>query len=180
MTSPYKFYQFFINADDRDVGRYLRYFTMLDRDTIESLDAATVAHPEQREAHLALARDVTTRVHGADVLRAAEEASRVLFGGADPRSLAADTFDVLRAEIPTFALPGAGDGLSSQDVVNAVTVGESALFKSRGDARRMIEQGGVYLNGERIGAESRPVDLLHGRYVLVRKGSKTFGLAEAG
>jgi tyrosyl-tRNA synthetase len=178
MTSPYKFYQFFINADDRDVGRYLRYFTMLDRATIEGLDAAHAEHPERREAHVALARDVTTRVHGAGVLHAAEEASRLLFGGADPRSLAADTFDVLRGELPTFALAGDRGRCTSQDVVSAVTAGEGALFKSKGDAKRMLDQGGVYLNGERIGTEPQPVDLLHGRYVLVRKGSKTFALAD--
>ncbi len=86
-TSPYKFYQFWINTDDRDVGKYLRTFTLLSHEEIEGLDASAAGSPEKREAQRALARDVTARVHGDGAVRAAEEVSGLLFGGADPASL---------------------------------------------------------------------------------------------
>jgi tyrosyl-tRNA synthetase len=180
LTSPYKFFQFWINVDDQDALRYLRYFTLMSREEIEALDAATEAHPERREAQLRLAAEVTARVHGDYALRAAEEASRVLFGGADPRTLSEATFDVLREEIPTFALSRETGEVTSQDVLHAVTDAKTGLFKSRGDAKRMVEQGGVYVNGERLGGEPTPVDLLAGRYVLVRKGGKSYGLVDSG
>jgi tyrosyl-tRNA synthetase len=179
MTSPYRFYQFWINTEDAEVGRYLRYFTFLSRDEIESLERATAEHPERREAQQALARDVTVRVHGADALRAADEASRLLFGGADPRTLTAETFELLRTEVPTFAV-AAASALTSADIVAAACAGPSPLFKSKGDAKRMVEQGGVYVNGDRLSMEPAPVSLLHSRFVLLRKGAKSFALGVVG
>jgi tyrosyl-tRNA synthetase len=176
-TSPYRFYQFWINTEDRDVGQMLRYFTLLERPEIERLDDAVRARPESREAQRALAADVTRRVHGADALRAAEEVSQLLFGKGDPRTLSEGALRQLEQEIPTFELSGAS--IDTQDVINAVSGDGSALFKSRGEARRALEQGGVYLNGDRLGAERKPVDrgeLLHGRYLLVRKGGRSYGL----
>lgn len=171
-TSPYKFYQFWINVDDRDVGRYLRFFTLLPRAEIETLDAGTVQHPEKREAQRALARDVTARVHGAEAVRAAEEVSALLFGGLDPASLSISALEALREEIPSFKSASLTD---PQAIIDAVT-GETGLFKSRGDAKRMVQQGGVYLNGQRVAAELTSVTPLHGKYVLVRKGAKTYAL----
>ena len=171
-TSPYKFYQFWINADDRDAGKYLRTFTLLSREEIEALDAAAVAHPEKREAQRALARDVTARVHGGDAIKAAEEVSGLLFGGLDPASLSAGAVDALREEIPYFVATNMNE---PQAIIDAVT-GETGLFKSRGDAKRMVQQGGVYLNGARVDAELKSVTPLHGKYVLVRKGGKTYSL----
>jgi tyrosyl-tRNA synthetase len=179
MTSPYRFYQFWINTEDAEVGRYLRYFTFLSHEEIESLDGATAEHPEKREAQQALARDVTARVHGEAAVRAADEASRLLFGGADPRTLTAETFELLRSEVPTFSV-ATGTELTTQDVVAAACAGPSPLFKSKGDAKRMIEQGGVYVNGERLSAEPSAVSLLHSRFVLLRKGGKSFALGVAG
>ena len=177
-TSPYRFYQFWFNTDDRDVGQMLRFFTLLERPNIEALDRTTKEKPEAREAQRALARDVTERVHGAPALQAAEEVSQLLFGKGDPRLLSRDALQLLEREIPTFELAD-GKELDSQEVINAVSGEGEALFKSRGDARRALEQGGVYLNGERLGAERAPVtrdQLLHGRYLLVRKGARTYGL----
>jgi tyrosyl-tRNA synthetase len=171
-TSPYKFYQFWINSDDRDAGRYLRTFTLLSREEIEALDGAATERPEKREAQRALARDVTARVHGEEAIRAAEEVSGLLFGGLDPASLSASALEALREEIPYFTSSSLTD---PQAIVDAVT-GDNGLFKSRGDAKRMVQQGGVYLNGQRVDAELKSVSPLHGRYVLVRKGAKTYAL----
>jgi tyrosyl-tRNA synthetase len=176
-TSPYRFYQFWINTDDRDVGQMLRYFTLLDREEVEALDDTMRARPEARDAQRALASDVTRRVHGDDALRAADEVSQLLFGKGDPRGLSAEALRLLEQEIPTFELTEAM--FDTQDVINAVSGDGDALFKSRGDARRALQQGGVYLNGERMAAERAPVpreQLLHGRYLLVRKGGRSYGL----
>src|ERR1700694_701457 len=99
-TSPYRFYQFWVNTDDADVGAYLRRFTLLERDEIEALEAAAVAHPERREAQRRLAFDVTARVHGEDAARVAEEVSAILFGGVDPHRLSERALAALAAEIP--------------------------------------------------------------------------------
>ena len=171
-TSPYKFYQFWINTDDRDVGKYLRTFTLLSREEIEALDASAAAHPEKRESQRALARDVTARVHGDEAIRAAEEVSGLLFGGADPASLSGSALEALREEIPYFSAASLDE---PQSIIDAVTA-EAGLFKSRGDAKRMVQQGGVYLNGQRVEGEAKAVAPLHGKYVLVRKGAKSYAL----
>jgi tyrosyl-tRNA synthetase len=171
-TSPYAFYQFWLGTEDADAGRYLRYYTLLSREEIEALDGAATERPEKREAQRALARDVTARVHGEEAIRAAEEVSGLLFGGLDPASLSASALEALREEIPYFTSSSLTD---PQAIVDAVT-GDNGLFKSRGDAKRMVQQGGVYLNGQRVDAELKSVSPLHGKYVLVRKGAKTYAL----
>lgn len=181
-TSPYRFYQFWINTDDRDVGQMLRFFTLLDRTQIEALDQATKDAPEGREAQRALARDVTERVHGAEALKAAAEVSQLLFGKGEPGALSRDALRLLEREIPTFELNG-GKEIDTQDVINAVSGEGDALFKSRGEARRALEQGGVYLNGERLGTERVPLSagsVLHEKYVLVRKGARSYALVRLG
>lgn len=182
-TSPYKFYQFWVNADDRDVGRWLRFFTLLSREEIEALDAETAEHPERRGAQRALAREVTTRVHGEEAARAAEEASGILFGkGADVAGLSAAALAMLAEEIPAFAMTG-GAALEVNALLDALTAGEAPMFKSKGEARRAIQQGGLYVNGARLGADDRELDrgaLLQGRYLLVRKGARTYGLVTVG
>ena len=180
LTSPYKFYQFLVNVDDRDAGRYLRYFTLLPRTDVEQLEQALVERPEQREAQLALAREVTRMVHGDQALAAAREVSSLLFGGADPASLSREALLALQLEIPVFTLEPK-DGYSTYDVLEAVCVGPEALFKSKADMRRMLQQGGVYLNGRRLGPEREPLqanDLLGGEFVLVRKGARSYGLVK--
>jgi tyrosyl-tRNA synthetase len=173
-TSPYKFYQFWINTDDRDVGKYLRTFTLLSREEIESLDTATNERPEKREAQRALARDVTERLHGEGSVRAADEVSGLLFGGLDPASLSKEAVEALREEIPSFK---ASSLTEPQAVIDGVT-SENGVFKSRGDAKRMVQQGGVYLNGQRVDGELKSVTPLHGKYVLLRKGAKNYALVE--
>ena len=178
MTSPYKFYQFWINADDRDVSRWLRFFTLLDRETIESLDRETQEHPERRTAQRTLADHMTARVHGADALRTAAEVSALLFGGSDPAALSAQALAALAAEIP-FAhakwarADGDGRSLGLQDALVA-----AQLATSKSDARRTIQQGGVAVNGVRASGDAPvvPAQCLHGSYVLLRKGARHYAL----
>jgi tyrosyl-tRNA synthetase len=180
LTSPYKFYQFLVNTDDRDASRYLRSFTLLAREEIETLEHALTERPEKREAQRALAADVTKRVHGEKALAAAEEVTGLLFGGADPKALSRDALLALKLEIPVFTVERK-DELTTFDIIEATLVGPDALFSSKADMRRMLQQGGVYLNGRRI-AEREPLaadDLLAGEFVLVRKGAKTYGLVHA-
>ena len=179
-TTPYQFYQFWINADDRDVGRYLRFFTLLSRDEVESLDRAAAERPEKREAQQALADEVTTRVHGAESARVAREISALLFGGADPSTLGPATFAALRREVPFAELPAMpqGPGLDPLDLLVA-----TELVASRGAAKRLLEQGGVYVNGRRVSAADRFVSaeqLLPGGHALLRKGARDYGLVRVG
>jgi tyrosyl-tRNA synthetase len=180
LTTPYKFYQFLVNVDDRDAGKYLRYFTLLERERIEALDAALAEHPERRDAQRALAREVTTLVHGDHATNAAEEVSALLFGGGDPRALSREALLALQLEIPVFTAEPK-DQITTHDVLETTLVGADALFGSKGDMRRMLQQGGVYLNGRRLSAEREPLgdnDLLGGEFALVRKGAKSYGLVK--
>ncbi len=183
LTSPYKFYQFWVNVEDRDASRYIRFFTLLSRHEIEALDAEMAAHPEQRTMQRALARDVTRRVHGNIALAAVDEVSGLLFGGADPKTLSRDALLALQLEIPVFSIEPDADRaeLTTQDVLATVCVGPEALFTSKGDLRRMVQQGGVYINGRRVSPEREPLlpdDLLGGEFVLVRKGARSYGLVK--
>ena len=178
-TSPYRFYQFWINTDDRDVSQMLRTFTLLDRREIETLDAATTAKPEAREAQRVLARDVTERVHGSAAVKAAEEVSQLLFAKGDPRSLSKTAMNLLAKEIPTVEWKVA-QPRDTMTLLDALSAGPDALFKSKGEAKRAVEQGGLYLNGERVGTERAAIsssDLLHG-YLLVRKGARSYCLVK--
>jgi len=173
-TSPYKFYQYWINADDRDTSKFLRLFTMLSRQEIEALDKLIESAPEKREAQQALARDVTTRVHGAEAAKVAEQVSQVLFGKADPTSLGEPVLRALSEEVPFAEVPAAPGLLDA-----LVTL---KLAASKSAARRLAEQGGVYLNGQRVAASTElPATApLAGRYYLVRKGARDYGLLRIG
>ena len=169
-TSPYKFYQYWINVDDRDTGKYLRFFTLLPRKEIEELDKLIASAPEKREAQQALARDVTARVHGDDAARVAEEVSKVLFGKADPATLSEAVLKALSQEVP-FAEVAETPGLLDALVLLQLTA-------SKGAGRRLVEQGGVYLNGQRASADTNLATTkpLAGRYHLIRKGARDYGL----
>lgn len=175
MTSPYAFYQFWLNAQDSQVGGLLRVFTFRTRAQIEQLEAATAQRPAAREAQRALAADVTTLVHGEQATAQAVAASQALFGRGDLASLDAATVRDATAELPQarFSL---GDALID------LLVG-SGLAPSRGGARRTITEGGAYVNNVKVldpdavvGAEQ----LLHERYVVLRRGRKALaaGLRE--
>src|SRR6266404_1551275 len=141
-----KFYQYWINVDDRDTGKYLRLFTLLSRKDIEALDKLIETAPEKREAQQALARDVTGRVHSGEAARVAEEVSQVLFGKADPATLSEPVLRALSEEVP-FA-----ESRESPVLLDAMVT--LKLAASKGAAKRLVEQGGVYLNGQRVSADT--------------------------
>lgn len=184
LTSPYKFYQFWMGVDDRDVSRFLRYYTLLSLDEITELDSAVRSTPEQRAAQRALAAEVTTRVHGEEATRVAREVSALLFEKADPHSLSTHALAALRAEIPFANYNGAtGDGAEDGASGNSVDVLECltslGMAASRGAARRVVDQGGVSVNGARLVSGEHRVErerLLQGGYLLLRKGQREFGL----
>jgi tyrosyl-tRNA synthetase len=181
-TTPYAFYQFWLGTDDADVGRYLRYYTLLSREEIEALDTSRATAPEQRVSQKALARDVTRRVHGEAALAAAEQVSTFLFGGLDPRELSPEAFRILRAEAPfTEVRPAdvAADGDTTKlDVLKLLTA--SGLAASNGAAKRLLEQGGVSVNKRKISASDRLLDagdvLLKDGYLVVGKGKRELGV----
>jgi tyrosyl-tRNA synthetase len=167
-TSPYRFYQYWIQLPDADVDRFLRQLTLLPLDEIEAIVAEHSQAPERRLGQQRLAAELTTVVHGEAAARAAAEASDVLFAGSgDPPSPEALT--MLVDEVPTTRQGALGEGL---DLVTLLAATDLASSKS--DARRALDERSVTLNGERID-EARPVssaDLLHGRYLLLRRGKK--------
>jgi len=172
-TSPYKFYQFWMNVDDRDGEKYLKLFTERARDDIKQLVATQEKDPAARATQRALATDVTTLVHGAALTRNAGVAAEILFGEFDPKTADAGVFDVLAAEIPTVQADGAG----SPSLIDVLTQAE--LAKSKSEARRAIEQGGVYVNQQREKNVDRKIetgDWLAGGNLLLRKGKKDYAL----
>jgi tyrosyl-tRNA synthetase len=178
-TSPYRFYQYFINTEDSMVSAYLRKFTLLSREEIEALEARHLANAAAREAHRALAREATTIVHGRGACDDAVRASEIMFGGGLD-GITESLFRDVAGEIPTRALEksrveGAGSPLTDLLVL-------SGLCPSKGQARKDIEGGGIYLNNVRVSEAGRSValaDLLFGRYVLLRKGKRSYVLLEA-
>lgn len=176
LTSPYAFYQFWMNVDDKDVVRYLRYFTLLSLEEVAEQEEALADRPHERAAHRALAEDVTRRVHGEDGLSSAQRATTVLFGG-DMTGLGADEIaeifsDVLSVDIPKVELEGEGVGVLD-------LLCRAAVTKSRGEARRAVEGGGVYVNNLRVQDVNATVgsgDAVDGRFIVLRKGKKHYRL----
>ncbi len=169
LTSPYRFYQYWVDTDDRDVGVYLRWFTLFDRGRIEELEAEHAAAPERRIAQRALARDVTERTHGRGAADRVARVSEILFGG-DPAHADAQTLADLAAEIPASSWPESDERI---DVVS-ILVG-AGCAASRTEARRLVEQGGVHVNGQPVrdpAATFGTDDLLAGRYLLIRRGKR--------
>ncbi len=176
-TSPYQFYQFWIGADDRDAGRYLRTFTLLSRAEIEALDEVTATTPEKREAQQLLAKTVTTMIHGAEAAQTAFEVSTLLFAKGDPASLSASALAALAREVPTAAVERAE---SFDTLALFVSAG---LTASKGEARRLLQQGGLSLNGAKLSADDATLGadrLLRGEYFLLRKGARDYALITIG
>jgi tyrosyl-tRNA synthetase len=173
-TTPYRFYQFWINTDDRDVGTFLRYFTLLPRAEIEAAEGELKAHPERRAAQQLLARDVTARLHGEEAARISAEVSSILFGRGEPASLSVSALEALAREVPFAELPAPADGADALELF--ATAG---LVPSKGAGRRLLEQGGLYVNGTRLAGDTRVIaseHRLHGRYLLLRKGARDYAL----
>ena len=179
LTSPYRFYQYWMNVDDRDASKFLRYFTMLSREEIEALELELAAHPERRAAQQALARDVTTRVHGAAAAKAAADVSALLFGRGEAGELSEEALRTLRDEVPFVEIAALGaEGIDATDLFVA-----AKLAASKGAAKRLLEQGGLSVNGKKLSAEERVVRsdaLLAGRHLLLRKGARDYTLVRVG
>ncbi|MGC4073676.1 MAG: tyrosine--tRNA ligase [Nibricoccus sp.] len=175
-TSPYKLYQFFVNTEDAKVCEYLRKFTFLSREEIEPLEAAHTANPGPREAHKALAREVTKLVHGQAALDAALKASEILFG-AEIGDTSEETFNDVVGEIPTKSLERAkleGPGTALTELLVL-----SGLAPSKGQARKDIEGGGIYVNNVKSPDIARAItsaDLLFGKHLLLRKGKRSYAV----
>ncbi len=178
LTSPFRFYQFWINTTDDDVGKYLRFFTLQDRPSIEALEAEHAESPWQRAAQKSLAEEVTRRVHGEDGLARALRATDALFGGSI-EGLGADEIADVFADVPSGDIPRAdlsGDGMGIVDLL-AVT----GVTPSKGEARRSVEGGGIYINSIRVESVEEMVTAeraIEGRYLVLRKGKKSYHLVE--
>ncbi len=174
MTSPYAFYQFWVNADDRDVTRYLRYFSFRPRAEIEELEKATAEQPAARLAQRALAEELTTLVHGAEETRQAIAASQALFGRGSLEELSSSTLRAALAEAGLLQVTGELPGVAG-------LLKESGLVASMKEARRTITEGGAYVNNERVSdvdALVDPAQLLHGRFLVLRRGKRSFAGVE--
>jgi tyrosyl-tRNA synthetase len=175
-TSPYRFYQFWFNTDDGDVIPYLKFFTWLEKREIQELEEAVFQQPEKREAQRRLAREVTRMIHGPTALARSEQASQVLFGGDISGLDAGDIADIF-ADVPSSQVSKAdleGEGLSAVDLLAI-----AGLASSKGDARRSIQGGGIYLNNERVSNPEQRVTLAHsveGQFLLLRKGRRQYHL----
>ncbi len=175
-TSPYRFYQFWLNTEDKDAVNYLKYFTLLTKPEIEELAVSLAASPEKREAQRKLAQEVTRLVHGDEALRKAEQASCILFGEAVSNLSLQDVLEVF-ADVPSVNLSKSqfeGSGLSVVDVVAS-----AGMAQSKGEAKRLIQGGGVYLNNVRITDVKNNVRLnesIEGQALILRKGQKEYRL----
>ena len=171
-TSPFKFYQFWLNTDDRDVIGYLKCFTFLERAAIEEIEAVCQSAPEKREAQRILAREVTALVHGADAVARAEHASSLLFGE-DIATLSVDEVLAVFEDVPSTELPAdalGGEGMSIVDLV-----ARAQLAPSKSEARRLVQSGGVYVNNRRSGdpqVRLTLADTIGGRVIVLRRGNK--------
>ncbi|KHJ74195.1 MULTISPECIES: tyrosine--tRNA ligase [unclassified Rhodococcus (in: high G+C Gram-positive bacteria)] len=171
MTSPYAWYQYFVNAADADVMKYLRWFTFLDKDELAELETATTERPHAREAQKRLAAEMTTLVHGAHNTAAVELASRALFGRGELGELDEPTLAAALTEASVTELR-AGEPDTIIDLLVA-----SGLCESKGAARRTIKEGGASVNNVRIASEGwtpRDGELLHGRWLVLRRGKRNF------
>jgi len=178
-TSPYKFWQFWFNTDDQDVVRYLRFFTLLSQKEVEEFEDSVRSAPQERKAQAKLASEVTEMLHGKSAVQKALAARDVLFGTGDIRRVEERDLVEIFSDVPSVEIQKTqlgGDGLPLLDVL--VT---SGAVKSKGDARRSIQSGGIYLNNDRIAEETRRLrlsDALHGKFLVLRKGNKNYFLVK--
>jgi tyrosyl-tRNA synthetase len=173
-TSVYRFYQFWIRTDDRDVVQFLKYFTFLSRSQIESLAQQHANKPEARLAHKALAKEITSLIHGPAAAEEAMRASQILFGGS-LEGLSESTFNEIVGEVPTKELDKTRLERPGAPLIELLV--QAGLCPSKGQARKDMAGGGIYLNNVRETSPQRAVthaDLLFGRHFLLRKGKRDY------
>jgi tyrosyl-tRNA synthetase len=176
LTSPFAFYQYFLNVEDSEVGSLLRTFSFRTHQEIQGLEAAAADRPESRVAQRALAEELATLVHGADESRRAVAASTALFGGAELAELDEATVGAAVAELPHAALHAGAPLPSVLELLVA-----TGLADSRGDARRLIAEGGAYLNNRKVtnpAAAPSQADMIHSRWLILRRGKRRLAVAE--
>jgi tyrosyl-tRNA synthetase len=177
-TSPYKFYQFWYNQEDADVIDFLKYFTWFDSQKIGDLAHQLAVKPEERAAQRTLAEEMTRLVHGETALANAKQASNALFGG-DIAGLSASDIQEIFTDVPSTAIDKAnfeGEGMPIPDLLT-----EADVFKSKGEARRSIRGGGIYLNNVRVTDENRMVsiaDTIEGKFLVLRRGKRHYRLVK--
>ena len=178
-TSIYQFYQYWVRVDDRDVVRYLNFFTFLHRDDVEALSRQHSEQPQARIAHKALAKEVTALAHGEAAANEAIRASEILFGG-ELDGITEATFREIAGEVPTHEIGldrFGGEGLWLPELLH-----EAGLAQSRGQARKDVRGGGVYVNNRRTDDEQHKLqsgDLLFGKYLLLRRGKRNYAVVLA-
>jgi len=173
MTSPYAFYQFWLNTDDRDISRYLRVLSFKSRDELEELEKVTAERPQARTAQRALAEELTTMVHGAQQCAAVISVSQALFGREDMTGLDESTLAAALAELPSAKVDELGE------VVDLFVA--TGLAASRSAARRTVNEGGAHVNNVKVTAEDAVVsaaELLHGRWLVLRRGRRNLAVIE--
>ena len=176
MTSPYAFFQFFLNSDDRDVEQLLRSFSFKSHDELNSLFDSLKTNPGAREAHRALAREVTTLIHGESTTQKVENAAKALFGQAEIRELDLETLQSALSELPRATIKKGDPFPTWVDLISS-----SGVVESKSAARRVVKEGGAYLNNEKISGEDfapSQSDLLHGRFMVLRKGKRDLATVE--
>ncbi|MEY3430124.1 MAG: hypothetical protein RJB30_56 [Actinomycetota bacterium] len=176
MTSPYAFFQFFLNSDDRDVEQLLKSFSFKSREELEPLFESLRTNPGAREAHRALAREVTTLVHGEVETANVEAAARALFGQGELSELAEETLAGALSELPRTTI---NVGSAFPTWVDLITA--TGLVDSKSAARRIVKEGGAYLNNRKIEGEDfapTAADLIHGRFLVLRKGKRDLAAVE--
>ncbi|WP_199550410.1 tyrosine--tRNA ligase [Streptomyces sp. N35] len=172
-TTPYAFYQFWLNADDRDVSKFLRIFSFKSREEIEELEKLTEERPQARAAQRALAEELTTLVHGADQCAAVIDASKALFGQGELGDLDEATLAAALSELPHAQVTELG--------LVTDLFAEVGLVASKSAARRTVKEGGAYVNNVKVAAEDAVADrdqLLHGRWLVLRRGKKNLAAVE--
>ncbi|WP_329572594.1 tyrosine--tRNA ligase [Kitasatospora sp. NBC_01266] len=173
LTTPYAFYQFWLNADDRDVSNFLRIFSFRSKQEIEELELATTERPQARLAQRALAEELTTLVHGAEQLSRVVAASKALFGQGDLADLEPETLASALSEVPKATVT---ELAPIADLLVAV-----GLAPSRSAARRTLKEGGAYLNNTKVADEDAVptvADVLHGRWLVLRRGKRNLAAVE--
>ncbi len=177
LTSVYKFYQFWINAEDAEIGRLLRTFTLLERGEVEAIETAHAAAPHERGAQKRLAREVTTLIHGAAATEVAETVSRTVFDKkTDAHVLSDAVFATLAAEMPSVRVQ---TGANEIDIVEVLA---EAFALSKTAARKLVQQGAISVNGAKLASEATHVPMgeaVRGRWVLVRKGAREIAVVDA-
>ena len=179
-TSPYKFYQFWLNVSDEDAKNYIRIFTLLDKETIDALIAGHEAAPHERKLQKTLAREITVLIHSEEDYRRAVESSAILFGGSTAEALKnldeATLLDIFEG-VPQFRVPLAD--IRAGILFVDLCVEKAQVFPSKGELRKLIQGGGISLNKEKVESTDRTVgddDLISGKYLLVQKGKKNYFL----